>query len=515
MSSESSYQSGRVGHWLVETNPIWHYWTIDMIPIPQLDPSSEEPLYKQLHGFLKDAIVSGRLARGERIPPTRELAGQLGLNRATVSAAYELLEAEGLLRGHVGRGSYVEGPAAQETGLKWEEMLAPLKEPAPSAPGPDGISFATARPSEQLFPLEEFRATVMEVVESREAAGILQLGSPHGYGPLRRHLRERAQGARESDEVLVTNGCQQALDLITRTLVSAGDTVLLEDPVYPGLSNVFQRAGVRTVGVPIGFDGLDMEAMARLMGRERARLVVVTPNFQNPTGLTMPLSARESLLKWARDARVMVVENDIYGDLRYAGEALPTLKELDGTGDVVQLKSFSKIAFPGLRVGWVLGPRAVLARLAEAKQWSDLHTDQLAQAVLLRFAESGRLGAHRRRIVEAGGERLRTVLAACEKHLPAGARFTRPQGGMSLWVRLPEPLDASALLERAVRAGVSYLPGRTFAVTRPEPGGLRLSFAGLAPEKIRAGLGLLGEVFRSEWDRAGRERRGEPATAIV
>lgn len=485
-----------------------------MIPLPQLDPSSEEPLYKQLHGILRDAIVSGRLARGERIPPTRELAGQLGLNRATVSAAYELLEQEGLLRGHVGRGSYVAGEA-ESAGLKWDEILPPLGDAVRPAAGAEGISFATARPSEQLFPLDEFRATINEVMDSREAACILQLGSPYGYAPLRRHLRERSGVVRESDDVLVTNGCQQALDLITRTLVSAGDTVLLEDPVYPGLRNVFQRAAVRAVGVPMGFDGLDMEAVARMLVRERPRLLVVTPNFQNPTGLTMGLAARQALLKAAREARVIVVENDIYGDLRYAGEALPSLKELDATGDVIQLRSFSKIAFPGLRVGWVLGPRAVLARLAEAKQWSDLHTDQLAQAVLWRFAESGRLESHRRRIVEAGVERLRAVLAACEKHLPAGSRFTRPQGGMNLWVRLPEPLDASVLLERAARAGVTYLPGRTFAVSRPEPGGLRLSFAGLTPENIRAGLSVLGEVFRSEWERVGREKRGEPASAIV
>jgi 2-aminoadipate transaminase len=241
----------------------------------------------------------------------------------------------------------------------------------------------------------------------------------------------------------------------------------------------------------------------------------VTPNFQNPTGATLPGPARKAVLRAAREARVVVVENDIYGELRYEGEPVPTLKRLDDSGDVVLLRSFSKIAFPGLRVGWVTGPRVLLARLEEAKQWTDLHTDQLSQAVLLRFAESGRLAAHRVRMIAAGGERLAAVLAGCERWLPEGARFTRPQGGMNLWVRLPEPLDAAELLPRAQRENVTYLPGRYFEVSRHDPGALRLSFAGLAPDKIRAGLAVLGEIFSKELDRARAARHSQPAPAMV
>ncbi|MBI5283396.1 MAG: PLP-dependent aminotransferase family protein [Candidatus Solibacter usitatus] len=462
-----------------------------MALLPQLDNSSTEPIYRQLHAYIRQEILSGRLAPGERIPPTRELAGQLGLNRATVASAYELLEQEGLIRGHVGRGSFVAGP-----GFRWDErfMAAPASDPPiPSADGV--INFTSARPAEELFPMDEFRASCTEVIEGGEAVKILQLGSPLGYAPLRRYL---LAGASPESDVLVSSGCQQAFDLLQRLFTQPGDTVLVEDPIYPGLRNVFARAGVRTVGVPVGPDGLDTEALPRLITRERSRLLVVTPNFQNPTGATMPLAARQNLLKNAHESGLIVVENDIYGDLRYAGEPLPTLAQLDGSGLTLQIKSFSKLAFPGLRVGWVVGPRAVIARLAEIKQWTDLHSDQLSQAVLLRFAESGRLDRHRQRMVEAGAERLKAVLEACERHLPAGTRFTRPQGGMNLWVRLPEPLDASELLPRAQAAGASYLPGRYFAVTRPEPGALRLSFAGLTPAAIESGLARLGRMFKDE-----------------
>jgi 2-aminoadipate transaminase len=303
--------------------------------------------------------------------------------------------------------------------------------------------------------------------------------------------------------------------LIQRVLVRPGDTVLVEDPVYPGLKNVFARAKARLVGVRVGPEGLDVDHLRRLLARETPRLAVLTPNFQNPTGATLPLASRFAILENLREAGAVIVENDIYGELRYEGESIPALKRLDETGDTILLRSFSKVAFPGLRVGWVIGPKALLARLAEAKQWVDLHTDQLSQAVVLRFAESGRLAAHRVRIVAAGAERLAAVLNGCSKYLPKETRFTRPQGGMNLWVQLPEPLDSSELLAASQRRNVIYLPGKYFEVTHHEPGALRLSFAGLEPDKIRSGLAILGEIFSEELENRRGARRPELATALV
>ena len=493
-----------------------------VFPQPQLDPGSGVPLYKQLHQQMRGWIHSGRLPHGERLPSTREMAGLLGLNRTTVSAAYALLESDGLVRGHVGRGSFVSGEAASESaGLDWDQLLEGPERTwmGPSQAPPDAaISFATSRPAEQLFPLEEVRATCREVLGGPQAAAILQLGSPSGYPPLRDYLLAQARRtgtARPQDDVLVTSGCQQALDMVQRVLVRPGDTVLVEDPIYPGVRILLARAGARVVGVPVGAQGIDVEALTRALAREKARLLVVTPNFQNPTGATIPLAARRWILAKARESGVVVVENDIYGELRYEGEPVPPLKQLDEAGDTVLLRSFSKVAFPGLRVGWITGPRALVARLAEAKQLADLHTDQLSQALLLRFAESGRLAAHKSRVLAAGAERLAAVLAACERSLPVGTRFTRPQGGMNLWVRLPEPLDASELLPRAERENVTYVPGKYFEVAHHEPGSLRLSFAGLAPDAIQAGVARLGEVFSSELERVRASRRYDPAPAMV
>ncbi len=455
-----------------------------MLPISPLDPTSDVPLFRQLYDQMREMIESGTLHRGDRLPATRELAGQLGLNRTTISAAYSLLESEGLIAGHVGRGSFVSGRA--------------IKNDA-SAPA----SFSRSRPSELLFPLAEFRKTCAEVIASDEAASILQLGSPSGYPPLRRYLLEQARSegtARDSDDILISSGCQQAFDLLQR-VIAYGATVLIEDPVYLGVRSVFERAGARLIGVPVGADGIDLESLERIIAREHPRLLCVTPNFQNPTGATLPLAARQALLRITQAAGVSVIENDIYGPLCYEGDPLPSIKQLDESGDTILLCSFSKVAFPGLRVGWVIARRALIERLTEAKQWSDLHTDQLSQAVLLRFAESGRLEHHRERMLVAGRARLHAALEACEKHLPAGAKYTRPRGGMNLWIELPQPLDAAELLPSAEREGVTYLPGRYFAVSHSRANALRISFAAMTPEEIHSGLATLGRIFAGALDR--------------
>jgi 2-aminoadipate transaminase len=465
-------------------------------------------------------IRNGNLTSGERLPATRELAGLLGLNRTTVSAAYEILENDGLLAGQVGRGSFVTSEAgAGAPGVDWTDMLD-RGDVAGARVGagfrPEVASFAMSRPSRALFPLDEFRASCEAVLARQDLDSILQLGSPSGYEPLRRHLMEEAHRqhlAGPNDDLLITNGVQQALDLICRVLLRPGDTVAVEDPVYSGLKKLLLSSGAQLAGIPLHDEGMDLAQLSRVLERDRPRFLVVTSNFQNPTGVTLPLHARKDLLEAARAARVPVIENDAYGELRYKGEALPAIKQLDEHDGTVLLRSFSKVSFPGLRVGWVVGPKPLMERLRQAKEVADLHTDQLSQAVLLEFAESGRLETHRARMLKAGAERLSATLNACRDFLPRSARWTQPEGGMNLWVRLPEPLDAGDLLRRAQKEGVAYIPGRYFAVSRIEPGALRLSFAGLTPAQIRNGIEVLGRIVHEEL--VGVSENPEPSPAVV
>jgi 2-aminoadipate transaminase len=457
---------------------------------------------------------------GERLPATRELAGQLGLNRTTVSAAYAVLEESGLIQGHVGRGSFVakrEATAAAAS-TDWDAILPPIESRLTPSIHETEISFANSRPAGDEFPLAQFRRLSKQVIDGPDAAEILQLGSPHGYGPLRRYLLEQATAAgiaRAGDDLIITNGCQQGLDLLARLFARGGESVVLEDPVYHGLVRVFSRAGANIISIDLGEMGIGVDRLEEIFLQHRPRLLVLTPSFQNPTGLTIPFERRKRIVELAQRSGVVVLENDIYSELRYQGTPLPTLKELDETGNTILLRSYSKVSFPGLRVGWVIAPRAVIECLAEVKQISDLHSDQLSQAVLLRFAESGELAQHIERTRRAGRERLTAVLRACAAYLPSGTKFTRPEGGMSLWIELPAPLNAENLLSRAQERGVNFLPGRYFSARRTHARGLRISFGGLAPEQITRGIQILGETARRELAASAASANFEPAAALV
>jgi 2-aminoadipate transaminase len=484
------------------------------------------PLYRQLADEISKLIDSAVLQSGDKLPPTRELAGQLGLNRTTVSAAYSLLEESKRIEGQVGRGSFVAGVAAGTRQpvttpgaiRDWEALLPPLEGAWKPSPHNIEISFDSSRPAQSEFPLSEFRRLSKQVIDGDEAGEILQLGSSHGYAPLRRYLLEGAAGSgvvRAGDDLLITNGCQQALDLIARLFASQGSSIAIEDPVYHGLLRVFARSGAEILPVPVDSLGIDAEALERVLQRHRPRLLVVTPSFQNPTGASMSLDRRRRVVELANRFGCVLVENDIYSELRYAGSPLPTLKELDETGNTILLRSYSKVAFPGLRVGWVIAPRPVVARLAEAKEISDLHSDQLSQAVLLRFAESGELNRHLQRTRQAGSERLSAVLGACERFLPAGTKYTRPEGGMNLWVELPSPLTAEVVLNRAQERGVTFLPGRHFSLGNAHLRGLRISFGGLSVEQITLGMRIVGEAAGRELSAAAANRNLEPTAALV
>lgn len=465
---------------------------------PSFDSQSGTPIYRQLGSYLQRLIEEGSLRTGDRLPATRELAGQLGLNRTTISAAYELLESAGLIKGEVGRGSYVCGSAPIPGGdLNWSRVLTrSLSSPA-GTPASVALSFTSSRPSEKLFPIDEFRECCREVLESRDVKKLLQLGSPRGHEPLRRWLLDRAVEAGiagELDDILITSGCQQAIDLLRRALVRPGDKVALEEPIYGGIKNVFLEGGAEPLGIPLNEPGVDLNAMQQAL-HAGARVMLVTPSFQNPTGAVMPAANRVDLCRMAAAAGAVIIESDVYTELAYEpGDSHLRLKQIDP--NVILLGSFSKIAFPGMRVGWIIAPRPVIARVTELKQLADLHTDHLSQAFVLRFAESGRLARHQAAVIGAAKEKLRALEQSCHRWL-GDCKWRIPAGGMNMWVELPEGVDAVALRGLAQQAGVDYLPGRYFSVSRPLDSGLRLSFAGLEPAEIRRGIEILGGLIRN------------------
>jgi DNA-binding transcriptional MocR family regulator len=507
-----------------------------MLPL-QLQPESHVPLYIQLRDQLRALVHSGELRPGDRIPASRELAQHLGVHRTTVANAYAELESEGLIQGHVGRGTFIRGvpqnritppPAAANGGVRWESLFADergeeaLSRLMPEVPG-GAISFVAAKPAEEHFPLREFRACCNAVLR-REGARILQLGSSDGYPPLKRALAEllRAEGlAVEEDQLLITAGVQQSLDLLCKAFLRPGDTVLMENPSYPGAIAIFAGARVRCLGVPVrawgadGPPGVDVGALESLLVQNRVKLMVLTPDFQNPTGTTLPAAERRRVLELASRHQVPVVEDHIYARLRLRGASVASLKALDRAGVVVQIDSFSKVAFPGLRVGWCIAPHSVIERLRLVKQATDLHTDQLAQAALAEFTRRGLFARHLARMRKVYARRLAALEETLEKHMPEGVTWTRPEGGMCVWVALPPGFDASEMLIHLRERGVLFAPGRYFYFQNPTPNTLRLGFAPVEERQIARAMAAFGEVLRIEMRKRQPARPRRPAGAMA
>lgn len=480
-----------------------------------LDPESHTPLYEQIATQVRALIVGDRLRVGDRLPPSRELAKQLKIHRTTVSNAYAELEADGLIGSHVGRGTFVTAKPAKETPARptpngslsplfWEalfveelqsERLYDFRQLQPRA---ETISFAFALPAPDLFPLEAIRRAVDRALR-REGPSLMQLGERSGYDPLCRYLTNQMRSAgvlRGQDQVLITNGCQQSLDLVHRTLVGPGDAVAIENPTYPGALSVFLRKDSRAIGIPVTEHGMDIGALEEVLSHHRAKLIYTVPNFHNPTGVTLPITERRKLLQVARRFRVPILEDDIYGDLHYEGPAMPPLKALDEDGLVIYATSISKVGFPGLRIGWLVAPRVVIERLSVRKQACDLHANLLAQATIYELAKQGHLAKHLKRVRMIYAERRDVMLEALERHFPREARWRKPSGGMAIWVELPEGIDASALLEASAEAGVIFSPGTHFYISSPRSDTMRLTFTTSDTNEIREGIKRLGSVLK-------------------
>jgi DNA-binding transcriptional MocR family regulator len=491
-----------------------------------LDSSLHKPLYVQIRDQIRERIVGGALRVGDRLEPSRELAKRLGVHRTTVGNAYAELEAEGLIQGTVGRGTFVSPLASQlknpqplkrraASDFFWDGFL--VEEPRDDALGrlmasafqPGVISFAASHASPELSPVELVRRATDRVLR-REGARLLQYGSSDGHAPLKRYLQSqlRRDGIpAELDEILITNGCQQSLDLLRRSLVAVGDTVVCENPTYPGLWRVFDSPGVRMIGAPVGAAGMDLDFLQAVLEQNKVKLIMTSPNFQNPTGRAMPLAARQRLLELATRFQVPLAEDDIYGALRFHGRELPPLKSLDTAGLVIYLNSFSKVGFPGLRVGWVVASRRVIERLRAAKQQADLHTNLLGQAVLEELGRGGWLRKLLRRTRRVYEHKLDVLRRAAEQHFPPQASCVYPEGGMSLWVELPPGLDAAELLVKAQDRGVIFAPGCYFYFQQPQHNAFRLCFTALPDEQIAGGIEILGGLLKAEIRKNGRGRK--------
>ncbi len=510
-----------------------------------VDRRSPVPLARQIQGHLERLIREGVLAPGVKLPATRELARALGVNRATVVLAYEELVAAGWARAHVGQGTFVaaaarpsapngaapaapveaEAGGAPPGGLDWSACLsrhARLVEQegerrralAPPAAGGDVISFAGGMPDSALFPTDAFRRVLNEVVRE-EGDAVLQYFPVQGYLPLRRYLAGslvRFGLQARADHILIVNGSQQGFDLIARTFLDPGDAVAVEQPTYPRAMQVFRAAGATLLGVPWRAEGPDVEGLERLFARRAPKFFYCQPTCHNPTGLALTAETGARLLAAAARHQVPIVEDGFDPALSWSARPPGPLKARDHAGVVIYVGTFSKILFPGLRLGWVIAPAPVIERLAAAKQLADLHTSALLQAAVHRFCERRLLERHLARVAREYARRRTLLLEALRRRMPEGVSWTEPQGGFSLLLTLPPGLSAAALLPRAVERGVAYTPGEAFfADGEAGEATLRLSFSAVPAARIDEGVRRLSEVIR---DARRRPRAAAVAAAV-
>jgi len=362
---------------------------------------------------------------------------------------------------------------------------------------PEITSFAGGLPSPETFPVEQMKVAFDKVLTAQGKVA-LQYGPTDGYAPLREWVADSLSTASAKilpEQVLMVSGSQQGLDLLGKVLIDEGSKVLVETPSYLGALQAFSLYGPEFVSVPGDEQGLIPSAIEEL--GKGARLLYSLPNFQNPTGRTLPLERRLELVETCARMGLPLIEDDPYGALSYRNDPLPKMLNMN-PGGVIYMGSFSKVLTPGIRLGYVVAPRPLIAKMEQAKQATDLHTAQLTQMVVYEAIKDGFLDSHIPTIRKLYADQCQAMLDALQAYFPAGTSWTRPEGGMFIWVTLPEHIDSAELLKQAVDQLVAFVPGAPFYANAPQKNTLRLSFVTVPPEKIRVGIERLGKLIAAK-----------------
>ncbi|MEP7117598.1 MAG: PLP-dependent aminotransferase family protein [Acidobacteriota bacterium] len=462
-------------------------------------------LAEQIYRQIFDAILDGRLRPGARLPATRELALRLQVSRNTVGVAYERLLAEGVTSGRVGAGTFVAAaPLPRQPGTSRRappgavhprDLWRSIPVLAQRRRGDVPFDFSPGTPDDSLFPLTAWRRLVANEFRT-SAAQYATYGHPAGDAALRaavaRHVGVSRAVRADADDVVITQGAQQAFDLVGRVLIAPGACVAVEDPGYGRVRLLYQTLGARVVGVPVDDEGLVVEAIPR-----RARLVYVTPSHQFPMGTTMSLRRRTALLAWAERSGGVIVEDDYDTEFRFGGRPLDPLQSLDRAGRVIYVGSFSKVLLPTLRVGFLVAPVSLQPALHAAKQLTDWHGELATQAALARFIDEGLLARHIRAVTREYASRYARIAAGLERHLAPWLRLVPSAAGMHLTATIAPraKVDVAQVVARASARGVAVRRLADFCLGPPARDGLVFGYGGISGPRIDEGLVRLAAAF--------------------
>jgi len=483
----------------------------------ELDKQNPLPLFRQLYAGLREAILTGRLEGGTRLPPTRILAQELHISRNTVVNAFEQLIAEGYLEGKIGAGTYVAhvlpeeilqvktrisassiSPGKQEQSIsRWGEALAG-KEIRSVRYGDDVRAFQPGMPAIDQFPYGLWSKLAANVWRAPEPQ-LLAYGDAQGYRPLRESIASYLKATRgmkcEPEQVIITTGTQQALDLATRVILDPEDTACIEDPGYIGARVALGGAGVKIIPIAVDQDGLDVEALKA--HRQNIRLVYVTPSHQYPVGVTMSLGRRLALLEWAARTGAWILEDDYDSEYRYEGRPLAALQGLDQAGCVLYMGTFSKVLLPALRLGYLVAPPALVETFVRGRAAIDRQAPTIEQVILTEFINEGHFARHIRRMKGIYMERQATLVEAARQKLAGLLDIQPAAAGLHVMGWLPTGVDDQRVFRQAQEQGVDAPPLSAYAINAQSRSGLVLGYACVSPQAIRVGVEGLAVALES------------------
>ena len=397
-------------------------------------------------------------------------------------------------------------PVIYDVTTQWESKLcdrcslmssSAIREILKFTQQPDVISFAGGLPAPEIFPVKEIEEATVHVLRTRGREA-LQYGVTEGIPELRQALAEKMHRygiAAEPENIFPTNGSQQALDLLARIFIGKDDVVITGSPTYLGALQAFRTYEPRIIGIPIDDDGMQVDILEDVLKKEKVKFIYILPNFHNPMGVTLTLERRVKLVKIAAKYGVPLFEDDPYRELRFEGKDLPGISELHKE-NVIYMSTFSKTLAPGFRLGWVVAPQIIISKLVQAKQATDLHTSTFVQYVVAEVMKRGLLEGHSEVIRKVYGERRHIMTDAMEEHFPEGVKWTKPEGGLFLWVTAPEGIDTTKLLKEAIKKKVAFVPGTPFFPAGGGANTMRINFSNATPERIREGIKRLGATLK-------------------
>ncbi len=477
----------------------------------KLDEGSSLPRYRQIYSQLRDMIIAGKLSAGTRLPPSRKLAKKNNLARVTVTSAYDQLRAEGYVISQTGAGTFVapDLPPIEQVAATQSQIFKPsfsywgrrvvgtfsaekgkIVSPRPA------IDFGFGRSFPHIFPYDTWRRLLARYLSTDDTM-LSRYGSVAGFDPLRVAVADylgRMRGVScTADQVVIVNGMQQALDILSRLLLNNQDEVLVETPGYADAFQLFQTFGAKLHALPVDEHGFPVE---KIPAGCQARFAFVTPSNQFPRGGTMPLARRLALIQWARRAGALILEDDYDGELRYSQHPLAALQGLDQDHRVVYLGTFSKVLFPALRLGYVVLPPSLLAPFCQAMQLVDRGAPTLTQAAVADFITEGHFERHLRRLRNVYGERRTVLVQLLKEKLPDIVDFSEVEAGLHVMLYLAPGYDEGTVIQVAAQAGVGVYPGSPYHVERPARASILLGFSGLSKEEIKEGVSRLAVALR-------------------